>query len=151
MEHRYCSCIVSSTGVYSLCENKDAGSQNCPLESVTVAQSHLITLTRLHYYEIGVYMFLGPDHILSQGFLPPVIVSTSGKGKENALSFLIQLNALVFWFFGFFFLPFSFHWLYLKQPLPSPQAQQTKEPDQCLRGNPLTQTQPLFQVPFASR
>lgn len=108
VEHRYCSCIVSSTGVYSLCENKDAGSQNCPLESVTiesvtVAQSHLVTLTRLHYYEIGVYMFLGPDHILSQGFLPPVIVSTSGKGKENALSFLIQLNALGFFFFLFLF------------------------------------------------
>lgn len=112
VEHRYCSCIVPSTGVYSLCENKDAGSQNCPLESVTVesvtvAQSHLVTLTRLHYYEIGVYMFLGPDHILSQGFLPPVIVSTSGKGKENALSFLIQLNALVFWVFFFFAFFFS--------------------------------------------
>lgn len=73
-------------------------------------------------------MFLGPDQILSQGFLPPVIVSTSGKGRENALSSLVQLNALGF-------LPFSFHWLYLKQPLPSPQAQQTTEPDQCLRVN----------------
>lgn len=95
---------MSSTGVYFLCENKDAGSQNCPLESVTVAQSHLVTSTRLHYYEIGVYMFLGPDHILSQGFLPPVIVSTSGKGKENALSFLVQLNALGFFFFFCLFL-----------------------------------------------
>lgn len=58
-------------------------------------------------------MFLGPDQILSQGFLPLVIVSTSGKGRENALSSLVQLNALGL-------LPFSFHWLYLKQPLPSP-------------------------------
>ena len=73
---------------------------------MAVAQSRLVTSTRLHYYEIGVYMFLGPDHILSQGFLPPVIVSTSGKGKENALSFLVQLNALDFFvvvFFAFFF------------------------------------------------
>lgn len=78
-------------------------------------------------------MFHGPDQILSQGFLPPVIVSTSRKGKGNALSSLVQLNALGFRLFLFT--------RYIQnKPLPSPQAQHTKEPDKCLQVNPLGHT-----------